>query len=265
MKYFTIINKSDETSRQLKYQLEQKLIEAGFYEDATSPELVIVLGGDGKLLRAIESYKEQLSRVAFVGINTGTLGFHADYLPGELDVFLDDVVHHPWRMEEHALLEVTLHRLQGDELHYAVNEFRIENRNFTVVIQVEINGEILEEFRGNGLAVSTPFGSSAYNRSLGGAIVLPELEVMQLTEIAALQNNEYSSLGSPLLLGKNQTITFRPTETDLLLLGIDHYLLDGQTIETISVRLSERKVRFARFRPNSTVKRLRRAFIRFHR
>jgi NAD+ kinase len=265
MKYFTIIHKSDASSRALKERMEEQLIAAGLYEDANDPELVIVLGGDGKMLRAIHQYTEQLAKVAFVGINTGTLGFHADYRPEEVDAFLEDVIHHQPHVEEHPLLEVSFHRPEGIETEYAINEFRIENRTFTVVIQVEVDGEMLEEFRGNGLCVSTPFGSSAYNRSLGGAIVMPELPVMQLSEIAGLQNNEYSSLGSSLLLGGSQTLTFHPKEKEALLLGLDHLLVERDGIETITVRLSDRKVRFARYRPHSNVQRLRRAFIRFHR
>ena len=74
------------------------------------------------------------------------------------------------------------------------------------VAYVYINDEYLETFRGNGLCVSTASGSTAYNKSLGGAILYSDVGMMQLSEIAGIHHNAYRSLGSSLVLDKKYTI-----------------------------------------------------------
>ncbi len=85
------------------------------------------------------------------------------------------------------------------EIFHALNEMRIENSYRSQVIDMYVNDEHMETFRGNGLCVSTPSGSTALNKSLGGAVINPSLRLMQVTEIAGIHHNAYRSLGSPLI------------------------------------------------------------------
>ncbi|MPU17321.1 NAD(+) kinase, partial [Acinetobacter baumannii] len=70
----------------------------------------------------------------------------------------------------------------------------------TLVTEVEIRGEYFETFRGDGLCISTPSGSTAYNKALGGAIIHPSIEAIQIAEMASINNRVFRTVGSPLVL-----------------------------------------------------------------
>ena len=90
--------------------------------------------------------------------------------------------------------------------------FRRSDR--TMVADVVINHVHFERFRGDGLTVSTPTGSTAYNKSLGGAVLHPTIEAIQLTEIASLNNRIYRTLGSSVIVPKKDKIEVFPTRND---------------------------------------------------
>ena len=74
----------------------------------------------------------------------------------------------------------------------------------TLVVDVNIRGKHFERFR-DGLCISTPSGSTAYNKALGGALIHPSLEAMQIAEIASINNRVFRTVGSPLVLPKHHT------------------------------------------------------------
>ena len=78
-----------------------------------------------------------------------------------------------YQMTPRHLLEVDVYHKAGKETYLALNEMRIDHGYTTQVIDVYIDDELLEVFRGNGLCVSTPSGSTAYNKSIGGAVIYP--------------------------------------------------------------------------------------------
>ena len=82
----------------------------------------------------------------------------------------------------------------------ALNESTVKSVEGTLVIDVEIRGQHFERFRGDGLCLATPSGSTAYNKALGGAIVHPSINAIQLTELASINNRVFRTVGSPLLV-----------------------------------------------------------------
>ena len=92
----------------------------------------------------------------------------------------------------------------------ALNEAAIKRNEKTMAADVCLNDVLFESFRGDGLSVSTPTGSTAYNKSLGGAVLHPTIEALQLTEIASLNNRVYPTrMGSYTLSVDNKTYTNR--------------------------------------------------------
>ncbi len=89
------------------------------------------------------------------------------------------------------------------------------------VVDVNLRGKHFERFRGDGLCVSTPSGSTAYNKALGGALIHPSLEAMQITEIASINNRVFRTVGSPLVLPRDHTLTSRVNH-DTIIITIDH-------------------------------------------
>ena len=124
------------------------------------------------MLHAFHKYKHLSSTVAFVGIHTGHLGFYADWKPSEIEKLVIAMSKKEFNVIEYPLLEVTINYQNSEEStsYLAVNESTIKSPDVTLVMDVELNGKLFERFRGDGLCMSTPSGSTAYNKALGGAI-----------------------------------------------------------------------------------------------
>jgi len=147
------------------------------------------------------------------------------------------------------------------EIFHALNEMRIENSHRSQVIDMYVNDEHMETFRGNGLCVSTPSGSTALNKSLGGAVINPSLRLMQVTEIAGIHHNAYRSLGSPLILGDEDVVRFETDFNENAVLGIDTDIFELKDHDVIEARLSKRVAHFCDYRHVSFVKRLRKSYL----
>src|SRR5699024_12364288 len=100
----------------------------------------------------------------------------------------------------------------------------IKTAEGSVVFDVEIRGDYFETFRGDGLCISTPSGSTAYNKALGGGIIHPSLEALQLTEMASITNRIFRTIGSPLILLKHHTCLLKPIVDRIFLITIEHFL-----------------------------------------
>lgn len=198
---FSIQSRRDSQSNELMELAKTYLQDFGLIFDEDEPDIVLSIGGDGTLLHAFHRYSNRLDKVAFVGIHTGHLGFYADWKPSELEKLVLSIAKKEFNVVEYPLLEVQIHRHSSESSTYlALNEATIKSPDVTLVMDVELNGEHFERFRGDGLCVSTPSGSTAYNKALGGAIIHPTLQAFQLTEMASINNRVFRTVGSSLVL-----------------------------------------------------------------
>lgn len=257
MNTFAIVAKNDDLSKQRYHEIKEALEKTMTY-DENKPDLVISIGGDGTMLDACHRYMNLLKQTYFVGVHTGTLGFYTDYEHHDWEKLVADVESGKFNVDERNLLEVKT----NSKTYYALNEMRLEENHRTMVCDVFINDEFLECFRGNGLCISTPSGSTAYNRSLGGSVIDASIPSIQLSEIAGIHHNAYRSLQSSLILDSHASITLKPHGSCGMILGIDRSCepFDGDHDE-VYVCVSKKKVRFARFNNISLCQRLRRSFI----
>lgn len=239
---FILIAKDDERSQRIKRTIHQRFVADGWIFDEIQPQLVVTIGGDGTFLRAIHTFMHRIDEVSFVGVHTGTLGFFTNYTEDELECFFEDMNSH--KLTRHALpiLGVdVVHR--GERLHFdAVNEIRVENVIRTQLIQVAINGTLLETFRGTGLCISTQAGSTAYNRSLGGAILHEGLDLIQLTEITGIHHHAYRSLGSPLIVHPNSVIQLSSDDFDRAVLCYDHLSIPLKEDSVLTVAYQDKTI-----------------------
>ncbi len=257
MKSFSIISRQDELSNLRKEQIKSAL-ETRFIYDETHPDLVISIGGDGTMLDAVHRYIDDLDHVYFVGVHSGTLGFYTDYNEDEWDILVRDIFNSDYMIDKQCMLEVIS---DGHHL-FALNEMRLEENHHTFVCEVRINNEYLETFRGNGLCISTPSGSTALNRSLGGSIVASSIPSLQLTEIAGIHHNAYRSLQSSIVLDASTVISLLPQNSKSMILGIDRMVIPFEKENgTLHVCVSKKQVQFIRYRHRGLVQRLRKAFI----
>lgn len=256
MKKYALVCKQDEPSRRMAEVLKKQVSSFMIY-DEEHPEIVIALGGDGTILYAVHKYMDQLESVKFVGLHTGTLGFFTDYRKDELYDLINDLQTKEPNVFPRSLLEVHVH---GD-VKYALNEMRLENNRHSQVIDVFVNDEHLETFRGNGLCVSTPSGSTAYNKSVNGAVLDPSLSLMQMSEIAGINHNAYRCLGSSLILGADSTIRLKTLNFEHSVLCWDIDAIELVENEVVDVMLSHRVANFADYRHVSFIERLKKSFL----
>ncbi|NLA78220.1 MAG: NAD kinase [Erysipelothrix sp.] len=260
MQRFFIAAKNDEVSQRLQQKLSQALVDHQWVIDEKNPELVFTIGGDGTFLHAIHKYTNRLPHVNFVGIHTGTLGFFTDYEADEIDDVIHDVLHKKPKVEAIRMLKVETRNGERHKYLYALNEVRVENIIKTQTIHVKINGEYLEKFRGNGLCVSGQAGSTAYNRSIFGAVMSTGIEGLQLTEISGIHHKASRSLGSPLILSTTSKISFTSDSFEAAQLIYDYKHMPLDDAKEIIVSFSNKKVKIARYRNTSYIRRLQSLF-----
>ena len=111
------------------------------------------------------------------------------------------------------------------------------------------------------MCVSTASGSTAYNKSLGGAVINSGAGLMQLTEIAGIHHNAYRSLGSPLILDWTHTIHLESQDFDGAILGIDNLVFDLEGEGSIDISLAQQKARFVQYKRVAYIERLKRAYL----
>lgn len=176
--------------RGLEVRLEEASLRSG--TDATTPvlagaelDLVVVLGGDGTLL----SVARALERTTpILGVNMGSLGFLTEVNRAELYPALVRVLAGQFALEERTLLRAEVQRDGGETLAYRVlNDAVIAKTALARIIELAlaVDGNLVGDFRADGLIVSTPTGSTAYNLSAGGPILFPQLPVAVITPICA--------------------------------------------------------------------------------
>jgi len=149
-------------------------------------ELLIVLGGDGTLLRAAE-----LARPAgtpLIGVNLGHVGFLAEAEPDGLTQTVDHLLAGEYRVEERMTLDVVA-RDNGTQIArtWALNEVTVEKaaRERMVEVVIEVDGRPLSRWGCDGVVCATPTGSTAYAFSAGGPVVWPEVEALLMVPLAA--------------------------------------------------------------------------------
>ncbi len=208
-----VVSNTNFETRRVKAELIEKLhsrgfnVSKGFDNDA---ELTISIGGDGAFLKAV--HNNRFPKMPIVGINTGTLGFFQEIDPDKMDEYLDLYEKKEYEVEETPLLKAEVFTKNKKFILYSVNEIVLKGRNSKIIqMDVLIDGNHLQSFAGDGMMVSSPLGSTAYNFSLGGAIIYSNLSSLQLTPIAPLNSKAYRSLSSSLVVPGDIKILLKPT------------------------------------------------------
>ncbi|HGI4982374.1 TPA: NAD kinase [Streptococcus agalactiae] len=216
-----------------------------FYLSKKDPDIVISIGGDGMLLSAFHMYEKQLDKVRFVSVHTGHLGFYTDYRDFEVDTLINNLKNDKGEQISYPILKVTITLEDGRVIRArALNESTIKRIEKTMVADVVINQVVFERFRGDGILVSTPTGSTAYNKSLGGAVLHPTIEALQLTEISSLNNRVYRTLGSSVIIPKKDAIEIVPKRVGVYTISIDNKTVHYKNVTKIEYSIDEKSINF---------------------
>ena len=257
MKKYAIVARPDEVSEKLEIRADHYLTSNGFIRDDEHPDTVVVIGGDGTFILAVHRYMHCLNEVCFFGIHTGTLGFYSEYLDKDISEFLHVLTDGTGQEKQFQVLQAKTSKA----IYYAINEIRIENAARTQVLDVYVDKKLFETFRGTGMCVCTQLGSTAYNRSLGGAVIQEGLDLIELAEISGIHHSRYRSLDAPIVLKAESVIDLASVSFTGALLGADAevFELDGETNVEISV-CKDRQIRVLRGRDISYFDRLKSLF-----
>lgn len=154
--------------------------DTGLHEAA---QCILVLGGDGTLLRAARNVMG--SGVPLIGINLGTLGYLAEVDIGMIEPALDRLLTDRYTREERMMLEGKVTRQDKTEENFALNDIVIARSGSLQILtfHIYVNGQFLNSFSADGVIVATPTGSTGYNMSAGGPIANPGAELILLTPI----------------------------------------------------------------------------------
>lgn len=158
---------------------------AGVFEDYNfDVDYVISMGGDGTFLKAASRVGAKGTPI--IGVNMGRLGFLADVLPGEVEAALDSLYAGECQIEEHVVIQVEAEGgvLAGNP--FALNDIAVLKRDDASMISIrtQVDGEFLVTYQADGLIVTTSTGSTAYNLSNGGPIIIPQSSSLCLTPVA---------------------------------------------------------------------------------
>ncbi len=208
-------------------------------------DLIILFGGDGTFLHVAHHFIE--TNIPLLGINLGNLGFMTEIETHEIEKRLRAVSNGDYYLEKRMLLDANLLRESKKIFSsYALNDIVI-NREASarlINIQVYINDILMNSYRGDGLIVATPTGSTAYSLSAGGPIINPQIKALLITPICP-----HNLHIRPTVISQNERVrVIVNTEDGQMNISADgrynHKLLNNDQVE---IRVSNKEINFVKF------------------
>ena len=201
-------------------------------------DILVTLGGDGTLISVVRrSFKYD---IPILGVYAGSLGFLADIQLKELEEFVKKMLTGDVRVDERAILRVEFMQNGKEIVQYAFNDIVLTRHSISNMIQIEtlVDSKAFNTYFGDGVIVSTPTGSTAYNLSAGGPVLFPLTNVFALTPICP-----HSLTQRPVVLPGEFSIEMKtPKERALFIIdGQDKYELEQD--ESIKIQLDLKKVK----------------------
>lgn len=251
MKRIYVYNNETKLSQEISVQLRGRLIAEGFdvpdkFDEAV--ELLVCVGGDGTLLRGLRAFG--FPRIPVVGVNTGHLGFFQELQHDELDQLLQLCKDGKYSVQRHRLLRATVHTEDGESQAYlGLNDIVIKGSVSRIThLNMTIGCSFIEKFSGDGILIASSAGSTAYNYSLGGSIVDPRLDLLQITPIAPMNTTAFRCFTSSVLLPPDMEIHIFP-EYDYdrgAVVVVDGVEYSFENVSKVTVDLSSQEIQLVR-------------------
>ncbi|RYG74927.1 NAD kinase [Lentibacillus lipolyticus] len=229
-----------------------------------SPEqanIIVSVGGDGVFLQAVRTTGFRQDCL-YTGITTSDeSGLYCDFNIDNFDEMLDTIQYEAMEVRRFPVIDV---QVNGESNFQCLNEVSIRSNIIkTIVMDVYIDDMHFETFRGDGLIVATPTGSTGYNKSTQGAVVDPKLPCFQVSEIASINNNRYRTLGSSFILNEDRTLTLELVQdgNDYPIIGMDNEAYSIRNVHNLTVRLSNSVIKTVKLKNNSYWDRVKRTFL----
>ncbi|QFR43308.1 NAD(+) kinase [Sulfurimonas sp. CVO] len=201
-------------------------------------DFIISFGGDGTLISTVR--KSFDFDIPILGVHAGNLGFLADLSLDELDAFVEKIIQNRYRTDERAVLEATVIKNTKEVKYYAFNDIVLTRTRVSNMIHIEtlVDSKSFNTYYGDGVILSTPTGSTAYNLSAGGPVLFPMSNVFALTPICP-----HSLTQRPVVLPGRYAIEMKTSEERALI------IIDGQDVhelelgESVHIKLAAKTVK----------------------
>ncbi|CDQ18309.1 NAD+ kinase [Halobacillus karajensis] len=230
-------------------------------EDSNKANIIIAVGGDGTFLQAVRKTGFRQDCL-YVGIRAGNeAGLYCDFDIDNHDEMIDAMKNSEIEVRRFPLIETTIN---NESTFSSLNECSVRSTLIkSIVVDVYIDDLHFETFRGDGLIIATPTGSTAYNKSINGAVVDPKLPCFQISELASLNNNRYRTLGSSFILSGERTLklTVRQDGNDHPIIGMDNEAFSIRNIHDVTIKLSENVIKTVKLKNNTYWDRVKRTFL----
>ncbi|MFA6144311.1 MAG: NAD(+)/NADH kinase [Sulfurimonas sp.] len=197
-------------------------------------DFLVTIGGDGTLISAVRrSYAYQLP---VLGIHAGKLGFLADLDFSELESFVDKLKRGEYRIDKRAMLQATIVTKYGENKVFAFNDIVVTRPSISKMIRLEtyVDGKNFNTYYGDGVVISTPTGSTAYNLSAGGPVLFPHTNVFALTPICP-----HSLTQRPVVLPGHFEIEIKTPDASALLIVDGQDMVEITDSDTVHIKLAE--------------------------
>lgn len=212
-------------------------------------DICICIGGDGSLLNFVHKFK--FPSAPILGINTGHLGFFQECSPQNIEQAIEDILSGKYRIQKIKPIEATIfnkNRLIGKQT--GLNEIMVRGSYSHVShFAVSVGETKIQDYSGDGILISTPAGSTAYNYSLGGSLLSPDLDILQITPVAPMNTAAYRAFHSSIILPADKTITISSvgrTASRTLILSFDGKTNEYFNIDKILIKQSKHTVNLIR-------------------
>ncbi|WP_261133283.1 NAD kinase [Bacillus sp. Marseille-Q3570] len=254
--------KKDSQFEEQVIRLKNLAIDNGFtlVEQADHANIIASIGGDGTFLQAVRQtgFRED---ALYVGVSTGQLGFYCDFDIEDLSGMIDAMLNEQVEVRRYPTIKVDM---ENDASFYCLNECSIRSGIIkTLSLDLYIDDLFFERFKGDGMIISTPTGSTAYNKSLDGAIVDPKLPCMQISEVASINNNHYRTLGSSFILSDTRSLNIRLVNegNNFPIIAMDNEALSIREPGSINICLSDKRIKTVKLKDNSFWHKVKRSFL----
>ncbi|MDQ0161057.1 NAD kinase [Bacillus alveayuensis] len=245
-------------SELFKLAIENDFTVVDHYQKAN---IIVSIGGDGAFLQAVRKTNFR-DDCLYVGISTeGTVSLYCDFHIDQKEKMVEAMKLAKIEVRRYPTIDVII---DGKAHFHCLNECTVKSGIIkTFVLDVFIDDLYFETFRGDGMIIATPTGSTAYNKSVNGSVVDPKLESMQVSELASLNNNKYRTLGSSFILSGDRKLTLKIVQdgNDYPVIGMDNEALSIRHVEKIEISLSNKKIKTVKLKHNSFWEKVKRTFL----
>lgn len=244
-------------------RLKELAVSSGFkiVETGEEANIIVSIGGDGAFLQAVRKTRFRQDCL-YTGITReGQSGLYCDFNIDNFDDMLYSLQHEEMEVRRFPVIKA---RVNDGTSFYCLNEVSMRSTIVkTIVINIQIDGEDFETFRGDGLIVATPTGSTGYTKSANGAVIDPLLPCYQVSEIASLNNNQYRTLGSSFILSQDRKLRLEVIQdgNDHPIISLDNEALPIRKIHSLDISMDDTVIKTVKLKNNSYWDRVKRTFL----